>query len=169
MPISNHDLDGLQVLKEAYDPFLNRIRVDSAATIVAPSAIEVIIDQANDSIRLGDGVTLFTSTTVGPKTGLDVSIINLPYPSTPNTQNISASSNATEYSYTFPANTKKFLIRARGNSILKIAYVLNGTSSNYVTINPGNTFREENIILPSTTIYFKASKNGEIVEIQSWN
>lgn len=38
--------------------------------------VEVDLDHTQDSVRLGDGTTLFTGTTVGPDTGLDVYILN---------------------------------------------------------------------------------------------
>jgi len=38
--------------------------------------VEVDLSHVDDSVRLGDGTTLFTGTTVGPDTGLDVNIIN---------------------------------------------------------------------------------------------
>lgn len=37
-------------------------------------------NHADDSMRLGDGTTLFTGSTVGPKIGLDVSLINATLP-----------------------------------------------------------------------------------------
>lgn len=38
--------------------------------------VEVDLSHVDDSVRLGDGTTLFTGTTVGADTGLDVNIIN---------------------------------------------------------------------------------------------
>lgn len=68
-------LDPGQIIKDAYDEANQRIRTDAVvtATIVGPQ--EVIISQVDDSIRIGDGSTLFTGTTVGPDTGLDVNVI----------------------------------------------------------------------------------------------
>ncbi len=40
------------------------------------AVVDVILSHVNDSVRLGDGTNLFTSTTVGPKTALDVNVIN---------------------------------------------------------------------------------------------
>jgi hypothetical protein len=68
-------LDGFQVIKLVYDETLNRLRVDTGATITLGGELEVAIDQASDSIRIGDGVNLVTTTTIGPKVGLDVNII----------------------------------------------------------------------------------------------
>lgn len=69
-------LDFGQVIRRAYDESANRIRVDATATIIAPSTLEVEINHEEDSVRLGDGTNFLTSTTVGPKVGLDVAIIS---------------------------------------------------------------------------------------------
>lgn len=69
--------DANQVLRSVFDVDKNTLRV----SIVdggggGGGSIEVIISHTNDSIRLGDGTNFFTSTTIGPKVGLDVAIIN---------------------------------------------------------------------------------------------
>lgn len=48
----------------------NKLKVNSDGTIDA----NVIVSQTSDSIRLGDGTSLVTSTTIGPKQGLDVNV-----------------------------------------------------------------------------------------------
>lgn len=64
------------VLRDVHDPATQTLRTTASATIIVPGGLAVAIDHADDSIRLGDGTTLFTSTTVGPKTGLDVSVFS---------------------------------------------------------------------------------------------
>jgi len=68
-------LDQHQIANRVYDPLNDRIRVDAEITAVIPGPVEVAIDHVTDSIKLGDGTTLFTSTAVGPDTGLDVNVI----------------------------------------------------------------------------------------------
>lgn len=68
-------LDAAQVLRSAYDPNTNRLRTDASVSAVI-GAVEVIVDHTNDSIRLGDGTSFLTSTTVGSDIGLDVNLIN---------------------------------------------------------------------------------------------
>lgn len=48
------------------------VNADGSINVVA----DVILSHTNDSVRLGDGTNLFTSTTIGPKTALDVNVIN---------------------------------------------------------------------------------------------
>lgn len=74
-------LDGFQVLKSVYSPSTNCLRVCVVeGTTGEGSGFEVIISHTNDSIRLGDGVNLFTSTGVSSKTGLDVAVIQSALP-----------------------------------------------------------------------------------------
>lgn len=79
-------LDANQVIKDVYDEVENRLRVDAEVTAVIGD-IEVHIDQASDSIRIGDGTDLITGTNVDGKIGLDVNVLNpigiftLPYDS----------------------------------------------------------------------------------------
>jgi hypothetical protein len=87
---------------------------------------------------------------------------------TPNIQNITTVLANTEYSYTFPINTKKFKIRARGNAKLQLAYTLGQTITNYITIVAGNTHEESGLSVTSLTAYFISNKAGEVVEISSW-
>lgn len=56
------------------------IRINEGAVdpikVTFTSPPEVVIDHTNDSIRLGDGTDLVTTTTVGSDIGLDVNIIS---------------------------------------------------------------------------------------------
>lgn len=68
------NLDFQQVLKQSFDEATDRLRVDAVATIITPPALEVSINQVDDSISIGDGTTLFTGTVqAGAKFSLDVS------------------------------------------------------------------------------------------------
>lgn len=72
-------LDANQVLQHSFEEASGRLRVDAAIS-PAGGATEVIIDHADDSIRLGDGTDLVTTTTVAGDVGLDVNIINTSIP-----------------------------------------------------------------------------------------
>ena len=75
----------------------------------------------------------------------------------------------TEATVTLPANTKKFQIKARGNSRLQFSYVSGQTGTTYWTEFPGFTLEENNVDRASTTIYVRASKANEVLEIKSWS
>ena len=66
-------IDAPQVLRLAYDEEKEALRVTATMSL---GASEVVIDEADDSIRIGIGGTLVTGTTIGSNTGLDVNIIN---------------------------------------------------------------------------------------------
>ena len=61
-------LDPGGVLKAAFDDSTQALR-----TTAAP--VELAIDAATDSIRIGDGTKLTTTTTVGSQVGLDVNLV----------------------------------------------------------------------------------------------
>lgn len=68
--------DANQVLRSVFDVDKNTLRVSIIDGSSGGGSFEVVITHENDSIRLGDGTNFITSTTIGPKTGLDVAVIN---------------------------------------------------------------------------------------------
>jgi hypothetical protein len=64
------------ILRDVHDPVAQALRTNATATIVVPGGLEVAIDHDSDSIRIGDGVNLITSSNVSGKQGLDVNVIN---------------------------------------------------------------------------------------------
>lgn len=68
-------LDANQVLPAAFDDSTGKLRVDAQVTSNIAGPVEIIIDQASDSIRLGDGTDLVTATAVGSQVGLDVNVV----------------------------------------------------------------------------------------------
>lgn len=72
---SPSQLDQTNILQRAFQETDDRLRVDAEITANISAAQEVIINQADDSVAIGDGTTLFTGTTVGPKHGVDANII----------------------------------------------------------------------------------------------
>lgn len=63
-----------QAIVQSYDETYDRLRVDAAITI-DNITLDVQLDQADDSVSIGNGTSLFTGTIVGPKNGLDVNVI----------------------------------------------------------------------------------------------
>lgn len=79
--------------------------------------------------------------------------------------NVDCAIAGTEYSQALPSNTKKFSIKARGNS--KIDFYYSSGASDTWTLFPGNSFDDVNFY-SSQTIYFKCSKADEVVEIVAY-
>lgn len=82
-------------------------------------------------------------------------------------ENFNAAIPSTEYSYILPANTKKYLIRTRQLSDMKLAYVLNDTvAGNYWTVRAGSVYTDDNFY-SALTLYFQVSV-AAVVEIISF-
>ena len=75
----------------------------------------------------------------------------------------------TEYSQALPSRTKRFEIHTESRrGTIKLSYVAGGTTSNYRTIKPGNTYPEKDIDVTGMILYFRINKAGETVEILTW-
>jgi hypothetical protein len=85
----------------------------------------------------------------------------------PTIVNVSAATANTEYSYTFPASTKKFIMRSREKGIMKISYTSGGSGVTYLTVTSGSFYFEEYILFGGT-IYFQTNKSSDTIEILSW-
>lgn len=70
-------IDAPQVIRSVYDDTKNTLRVSILDADTGGGTFEVIVDQANDSIKIGDGTNLITSSSAaGSKRGLDVNVVN---------------------------------------------------------------------------------------------
>lgn len=159
-------LDYEQILPRVFDEPNGRLRVDAQVTW-SGGAIEVIIDQTTDSIRIGDGTTLFTGTTVGSKTGLDVNVLNGASAAIPFIQNVQANSSGTEYSVSFPNDLKSFFIKARLGQ-LKVAYVSGDTGIEYFTVRKGGIYEASDLQVSGLVLYFQSNVDNDVIEAHGW-
>lgn len=83
---------------------------------------------------------------------------------TPTIFNITIAAADTEQSQALPANTKRLLIKTRGNTLLKLAYNATESGTKYVTIPKQGVFTD-NSFYTSQTIYFQSPQAGDVVEI----
>lgn len=161
-PPSN--LDGDHVLRHAYDDDKQRIRVDIGAEITLDGAVEIALNAPDDNVAISDGTNTLI---INPDGSIDVNaIVDLDLPQTPGIVNIQANNANTEYSYTLPSDTKKFLIQARLGK-LRLAFNSGGSNTTYITINYGCSYIVENI-KTSATLYFQSNKANDVVEINTW-
>mgnify|MGYP001563702434 CR=1 FL=1 len=114
-----------------------------------------------DNIAISDGTDTLAVNSDGS--------INIAPLTTPNIANVTTILADTEYFYTFPANTRKFFLKCRGNAKLQISYILGQTGINYITTFPGNKHEEIDLKVTGFSIYFQSNKAGEVVEIRSWS
>jgi hypothetical protein len=123
------------------------------------------IDAADgDNIAISDGTNTLA---INPDGSINV-VTTIGGLTSPTITNITATLANTEYSYAFPVNTKKFSLQTRGMAKIQLAFIASQTNINYLTISPGVRYGEDGLTLSSTTVYFRLSKPGEVVEILSW-
>jgi hypothetical protein len=87
---------------------------------------------------------------------------------TPLIINLSVPLADTEVSQAIADGTKRISIKARGNGKLRLAYVSGETTTNYLTIWPGNEEVLDIITTNGLTLYFQSSKASETIEIHTW-
>lgn len=170
-------LDGNQVLQHSFIDATGELRVSAT---ISPGGTEVIIDHTNDSIRLGDGTSFLTSTTVSGDIGLDVNIINsspipvtatvnINQPGSPAILNVSAPVSGTEYSFTLPTDTGEFRIRSRSNGKIQFAYTSGQSGTTFLSVPPGSSRTVNNLDLTSSlTVYFQSTKTTDTLEVEYW-
>lgn len=88
--------------------------------------------------------------------------------STATIQNITLATATTEYTITIPANSKRFTLKTRNNSILKVSYTSGQSGINYFTIGYGVCYTEDSLDGSSLTLYLQSSKDSTIIEVLSW-
>lgn len=86
---------------------------------------------------------------------------------TPVIYNVSCALANTEYSQTLSDHTKAFMIKARGYSTIKLAFVSGASGTVYFTVPAGTTLTQDGLDFAGT-LYFQTSKASEIVEIIEW-
>lgn len=75
----------------------------------------------------------------------------------------------TEYSQALPDKTKQFLIKVRGGrAIMKVAFSETESSTNYITVDPGVSYKTTDISVIGKNVYFQLNSPGKVVEIIAW-
>jgi hypothetical protein len=126
--------------------------------------LDSIIDLWRDVHSAGSGTGYIRTFISGGSVTVDPTVL---LGSTPTLSNTSAPVANTEHSYTVPADTKRFILKARGSSAIKIAYVSGQSGTTYLSVPPGASY-EEFGLKTGVTVYFQCSKASETVEILSW-
>jgi len=118
-----------------------------------------------DSVRVGDGVHELG---VNDDGSINVKTVDS---SVPVIANVSAAVAGTEYSYTFPAGTREFRLRPRGqHSRIQYAYAMGASGATFMGVAPGVTLVQKDLLLlVPLTIYFQTNKDNQIIEIEHWS
>ena len=88
---------------------------------------------------------------------------------TPTIYNISMPTAGSEYSQPLSNGTKKILVRARVRSQIRLAFSSGGTSTFWITLEPGVVYYEENLDLNGVTIYLQSTAASQVTEILEWS
>ena len=83
--------------------------------------------------------------------------------------NVAITDADTEYSQALPKGTKKVLLKLRsGVAALKLAYTVNESGTNYITIPVGSTKYLEGVWLSNFTLYFQSPNAAQVLEVEIW-
>ena len=88
---------------------------------------------------------------------------------TPTVANVAVLLANTEYSYTFPTSTKRYMMANRDSGTLKYSFSSGTSGTQYITLYPGDAAVAD--LLDTTagfTVYFQSTKASQTVEILSW-
>lgn len=83
------------------------------------------------------------------------------------TKNLSMPVAGTEYPYTIPDATKQILIRMRTPSECKIAFVSNGTNTEFLTLKPNAVYFKQNLDLNGVIVYLQSNAGSQVAEIET--
>lgn len=90
-------------------------------------------------------------------------------PINPDISNIPMPLASTEYSFSLPVGTKKFLIKLRNKHSFQFSYSVGASGTNFIGVPWCCFYAEEGLSLSLVThIYFQSSQAGEIAEILVW-
>lgn len=87
----------------------------------------------------------------------------------PNIYNVTLTTAGTEYSQALPTNTRKVIIKGRGNAGADIKLAFSTGASTYITISAGGIFSLDMVYLTGVTLYLIGTVNGEVAEILTFN
>lgn len=139
------------------------------------------VDHVSDSIRLGDGTNYLTSSTIGPKTALDVSIaggsVSGTFTQAPSgatvvtygTQTVAISGTAIVSTYTVPAGNPVYLqkIYLSGESIAKWTVYKN--ASIIMIARMTHTDFSRTLDLATGSAFGVATSPGDVIDIEVEN
>ena len=120
-------------------------------------------------VKIGDDTQFVTTTIMGSRTLLDVSVANNTIAGTPVVANVPMPTANTEYSYPLEASTKQILFKTRENSALKFSFEQGKSGTTYITVPSGSSYTLSGVDPTiNLTVYFQSSINNEVLEVISW-
>lgn len=73
----------------------------------------------------------------------------------------------TEYSHSLQTEVKQLIIKTQSSNMAKLqfSFVINESSTNFITIWPGSVFHVCDLSFTSKTLYIQSNKSSTIIEI----
>lgn len=143
------------------------IPVDEMGNLITrsnPLPVDAIVTVDAVKVRDEDGDEL----AVNPDGSINVNF-NAQNASNPVIMNVSAPSSTLEYSFQIPAIAKRFLVKTRTSSSLKLSFQVGGTTVNYISLSAGSVYNEDGVVLQSPlNVFVKAGKSNETIEVLYW-
>jgi len=138
-----------------------RVLVEGA-TFEIPGGLNVQLEHDGvnpDSVQIGDGVEILSINADG---SINVKFVNTDTTATIFNKAVPLAN--TEVSQVLPVDTKRFIMRARGNSELQFSFTALESGSKFITIPRRANYEDPNFY-SSATVYFQTSLSSETVEI----
>lgn len=88
--------------------------------------------------------------------------------SNPQVSNIALVTANTEVEIILPAGCKKYMLKLRDKSALKLAFISGDSGLVYITIWPGCVYSENSLDVTTTSLYVQSPVASQIVELVTW-
>lgn len=132
-----------------------------------PDWIKVLVD-AEGHIQIDVLTTGLPSGAATESTLVALSAKVVAPPTAPTIYNVTMTTASTEYSQALPANTRKFMIKCRGEYDIQVCFVAEGSGTLYITVPSEQTYWEDQINDASITLYFQCATAAQVAEIVAW-
>lgn len=120
-------------------------------------------------VKIGDEGQFVTTTIMGGRTLLDVSVANNTIAGAPFVANVPMPVANAEYSYNLEPSTKQIMFKTRENSVLKFSFEQGKSGVTYITVPSGTSYTLSGVDPTiNLTVYFQSSVNNEVLEVISW-
>ncbi len=103
-------------------------------------------------------MSVATGTVRGASPASNPFIYNVLSPATPDT----------EFTQALNANTKKFILRSRNGSRIKLAFISGDSSIKYITLEKYTVLEQEDLIATDLILYMQVNQANDVIEILEW-
>jgi len=175
--VKNFPKSDSPIIVEAIKNLVSRLKAAISAFVSNKETTEAIPVRLVDK----DGKYFYTAqfnTNLGGGVGIDLTKTeneleeiedNTELASAPTIYNVSMTLADTEYSQVLPNNVRIIDVKLRAlNALLKMAFTVNESGSNYVTIPFGASMHLDMVKLTGKTIYFQSPTANQVCEIVCW-